>query len=147
MARSGDLEIELPSGQIRRVVEPEVIRSHHRRQRYRLYSPLRELLDASWPSETSVPSGPAAEAAVGATFVPDEKDAREFILAHLAVSGGDSSSELAARYANYLVKTRAARIELPICKVRIEEIARRMYRDGLIGASPLEDGLYLLPKP
>src|SRR5207249_3574321 len=37
LARSGDLEIELPGGQARRLSETEVIESHHRRQRFQAH--------------------------------------------------------------------------------------------------------------
>jgi hypothetical protein len=44
LARSGDLEIELPAGQSRRVTEREVIESHHRQGRYATAALLREVL-------------------------------------------------------------------------------------------------------
>ena len=137
MARSGDLEVEWPPGQTRPVSEPEVIRSHQRRRRYHRYSPLRDLWGAAMPEEAEGPP----------PFTPDEKDAREFILGRLAASGAQSSATLAEQYAAYLGKTRSARVAVPACKAAIEEVARHMDRDGLIGAAAREDGLYLLPRP
>jgi hypothetical protein len=43
-ARSGDLEVELPGGQLRPVTEREVIASHQRRGRYAAHPLLRQLL-------------------------------------------------------------------------------------------------------
>ena len=47
MARSGDLEIETPSGEPRRLREADVIASHHRQDRYRTQPLLRQLTDAA----------------------------------------------------------------------------------------------------
>ena len=44
MALSGDLEIDLPGGEIRRVTEAEVVASHHRGDRYTAHVLLRPLL-------------------------------------------------------------------------------------------------------
>jgi hypothetical protein len=61
LARSGDLEIELPSGQSRRVSEKEAIESHHRQGRYPAAPLLREVLNAG--PEAPAPAGPAPEGA------------------------------------------------------------------------------------
>lgn len=61
LARSGDLEIELPGGQTHRVSEEEVIQSHHRQRRYLAHPLLRLLLGEEFPAphalSTAVVSG------------------------------------------------------------------------------------------
>lgn len=44
MARSGELEVDLPGGQVRPITEPEVIRSHQRQGRYLACTLLRQIL-------------------------------------------------------------------------------------------------------
>jgi hypothetical protein len=43
-ARSGDLELDLPGGEVRRLAEDEVVASHHRQNRYRRHPLLGQLL-------------------------------------------------------------------------------------------------------
>ncbi len=50
MARSGELEVDLPGGQVRPITEPEVIRSHHRQGRYLASALLRQILTGA-PAE------------------------------------------------------------------------------------------------
>jgi hypothetical protein len=142
MARSGDLEVEVRPGQTRRVTEEEVIESHHRRQRYLHFPTLRELLlgeSSNRGTDHPARSRPAPEPMV----LPDERDGREFILAQLAKTSGESIQELAAQYADYLKIAKKVRLDLPTCKNRVEEIARKLHEEGRIRASARGDGLYL----
>ena len=138
MARSGDLEVEARPGQARPVTEKEVIASHHRRRRYLQFPTLRELLLGDSSDDAEAPAAP--EPAAG---LPDERDGREFILAQLSLTPGESSQELAARYADYLKTTKKVRLDLPTCRSRVEEIARKLHQEGRIRASARDDGLYL----
>lgn len=58
-ARSGDLEIDLPGGPVRRVTEQEVIASHHRRRRFAAHPLLGLLLGAPDPAADGRPVEPA----------------------------------------------------------------------------------------
>lgn len=139
MARSGDLEVEERPGRARPVTEAEVIASHHRCRRYLQFPTLRELL----LGESSEGAAAAPAAPGPAAGLPDERDGREFILAQLSLTPGESSQELAARYADYLKTTKKVRLDLPTCRSRVEEIARKLHQEGRIRASTRADGLFL----
>ncbi len=139
MARSRDLEVEAQPGRARPVTEREVIASHHRRRRYLQFPTLCELLlGESAGGAADAPAAPAPAAGL-----PDERDGREFILAQLSLTPGESSQELAARYADYLKTTKKVRLDLPTCRNRVEEIARKLHQEGRIRASTRGDGLFL----
>ncbi len=143
MARSGDLEVEVQPGRPRRVTEGEAIASHHRRQRYLHFPTLRELLLGE-PSNRGTDHPAESRGTPGATAgLPDERDGREFILARLSMTPGESSQELAAQYAAYLRTAKKVRLDLPTCQSRVEEIARKLHEEGRIRASARGDGLYL----
>lgn len=144
LARSGDLEIELPGGQSRRVGEQEVIDSHHRCDRFRAHPLLRLLLtleEVGAAPPTPPPPAPGRPNGVAA----DGKDLREFIMGQLGMTMGASSKELAVKYEAYLLR-KQVRLEGKDCKEKLEEAARQMHQDGLIAATPHDDYLYLLLK-
>ncbi|HXG11817.1 MAG TPA: ATP-binding protein [Gemmataceae bacterium] len=174
LARSGDLEVELPGGRPRRVTEGEVIESHHRRQRYRGHPLLRLVLEPEPDRAAEVGERPALAGRFGSApgccagaehhdasgipsapptpppdrpngFVADEKDLREFIMGRLAIMMGASSHELAVQYQDYL-RRKQVELELPVCKARLEEVARKMHQDGLLHATPFDDNLSLMKK-
>ncbi|MBV8558917.1 MAG: hypothetical protein JO116_25535, partial [Planctomycetaceae bacterium] len=89
MAKSGDLEIEVPRGTIRPVTEAEVVASHHRQDRYRRHPLLRPLL-------TEAPS--KAKEKKTETIKLDEKDVKQFVMAQLAWQMGSTVYALAKGY-------------------------------------------------
>jgi hypothetical protein len=146
LARAGDLEIELPGGQARRVHEEEVIASHHRCRRYQAHPLLALLLQAGPPAE---PPSPPPEEPVTVKPLdngsPSDKDLREFIMGRLAITMGASSQELAVQYQDYLSRKQIA-WELPACKARLEAAAQQLHADGLVHATPFDDNLWLMKK-
>lgn len=143
LARAGDLEIELPGGQARRVSEQEVLASHFRRQRYRAQPLLRLLLEPEPAAPAPQPDAVAPPPSNG--LVPDEKDTREFIMGRLAITMGTSSRELAVQFQDYL-RHRQVDQALTECKAWLEEVARKMHAEGLVHATPFDDNLSLMRK-
>ena len=85
MARSGDLEIELPPGTIRPVSDAEVVASHHRKDRYRAHPLLR-------PRLTEEPPPTPAVAAAGPSLAGKVKeDASE---AEAPLANGEAAEEV-----------------------------------------------------
>jgi hypothetical protein len=137
MAVSGDLEIDWPGGQIRRVTETEVIASHHRGDRYAAHALLRPLLGvAGRQPPQPEPSKPSF----------NEQDARQFIMAQLALTPGASSHEVAVKYVEYLKSTKRPPLQVAACKPLLEGVARTLHQEGLVNVTPSEDGLFLLPR-
>ncbi|HMC63571.1 MAG TPA: DUF87 domain-containing protein, partial [Gemmataceae bacterium] len=143
LARSGDLEIELPGGQARRVSETEVIESHHRRQRYQAHPLLCQLL----AEQGSVAEPPAAEGTDVENGSVSDDDLRQFIVDRLAGTRGASSNELMVQYHRHLEQVRQVRCELPACKSRLEEVAKQLHSEGQVIATPHDDCLFLTPRP
>lgn len=134
-ARSGDLEVQLANGQNQTVIEPEVIASHHRKDRYRKHPLLVELLtEASEP--ISPPSPPPSL---------DKEDVQQFIVAQLALTMGSSSVEIAKKYA--ACGKLGNDFSFDKLKDQMEEIAQAMHTAGVIHATPMEEYLYLLMNP
>jgi hypothetical protein len=148
LARSGDLEIELPGGNQRRVSEAEVVASHHRQGRY-LAHPL--LLVLLTPTGTQPPVPPPAKPSPNGAAPPDklseaeEQDLRQFLMGRLGITMGSSSRELAIQYRDYLQNKKIV-LDADTCKGRIEESARRLHAEGLLQATPHDDFLYILMK-
>jgi hypothetical protein len=142
LARSGDLEIELPGGRTRRVSEQEVVDSHHRQQRYLAHPLLRLLLTEG---ASPAPKVPVPDSNGRNGFVPDDKDLREFIMARLGLTMGSSSNELATHYQEYL-RHKQVQVDLAVCKSRLEEAAKQLHQAGKLNATPHDDYLYLLSK-
>jgi hypothetical protein len=142
LARSGDLEVEIPGAEARRIGEAEVIESHVRQGRFPAHPLLGPLLTNAPP----VPA-PAAETAPAALIdqADDaERDRREFIMGRIGITMGCSSMELAVLYQEYLRQKQQEPPALEECRARLEETARRLHGDGLINATPHDDYLYLL---
>jgi hypothetical protein len=139
LARSGDLEVELPGGFTRPVLEKEVIESHLRRQCYLAHPLLKLLLTGEMPTEKREAR---EESLVRET---DDQDLRQFIMGRLAISMGISSKELAVQYQAYL-KIKEIDLALAVCKARLETAARRLHQEGKVNATPHDDYLYLLLK-
>jgi hypothetical protein len=142
MARSGDLEIELPGGRSQRVTEAEVIASHQRQRRYLAHPLLRLLLTTE---ETPAAASSAAEAPEANGFAGWERDVRDFIMGRLGMIMGTSSTELAILYQEYL-KGKQVTLDQAECKARLEEVARSLHQEGRINATPHDDFLYLAPR-
>jgi hypothetical protein len=146
MAQSGDLEIELPGGQVQRVSREEAIASHHRQGRYAA-QPLLALLLGQVPpkpeqqaaAKTSPPPRPGS-------FTLDRPDVEQVIMSRLALMPGATSHELTIYYVEYLKKKQQVAVEPEVCRPQLEAIARSMHDQGLVHATPTEDGLYLLPR-
>jgi hypothetical protein len=144
LARSGDLEVELPGGESRRVGEAEVIESHLRQGRLPAHPLFNQILvEAPVPAlpPTALPqvdSCPADDTSAA------ERDLREFIMGRIGMTMGCSSMELAVQYRDYLNQKQQEPPELDACRARLEETARRMHGDGLLNATPHDDYLYLL---
>jgi hypothetical protein len=132
MAKSGDLEIELPRGSIRPVTEKEVIASHHRQDRYRKHPLLWHLL-------TEEP--PPADTKVGKTVKLNEKDVRQFVMAHLAWQMGSTAHALAK---GYVAVMPAPKVAPEVAWPEVKGIAERMHAEGLVHATPQDDDLFLL---
>jgi hypothetical protein len=89
MAKSGDLEIDVPPGKIHPVAEDEVIASHHRRDRYRGHPLLRPLLTEEPPNpELTPPEPPPLNA----------QDVRQYVMAQLAWMMGTTMQAIAKGY-------------------------------------------------
>jgi hypothetical protein len=153
LAKSGDLEIELPAGRSRRVAEPEVVASHLRQQRYSGHPLLRLLLDSGQTpapahkplTEPATPVPVPVEEPMGNGLQLDIQDLRQFIMGRLAITMGASSNELAVQYRDYLLR-KQVQLGLDVCKSRLEEVARGLHQEGHINATPHDDYLYLLSK-
>jgi hypothetical protein len=158
MAVSGDLEVDLPGGQTRKVTEQEVIESHHRRRRYQDHPLLGELVTRqsvgrAQPAEgsTGVESGPSPQGSpsdqdrgkVREFLASQEREARSFIMAQLALRSGLSSNELADSYVQHLGATRHIHLDPGLVKAGLLEVARKMCQEGLIKSSPFDGGLLL----
>lgn len=155
LAKSGDLEIELPAGRSRRVAEAEVVASHLRQQRYSRHPLLKVLLDSEQkPTPTHQPLAEVVPPALspvpprgpienGSQF--DIQDLRQFIMGRLAITMGASSNELAVQYQEYLAR-KNVKMALEVCKARVEEVARGLHQEGHLNATPHDDYLYLLNK-
>jgi hypothetical protein len=141
MARAGDLEVETGPGLRRAVAEEEVIAAHHRAGRYLAHPLLRELLGGPIiPWSALAPPSPVAPAAL------DEQDARQFLVAKVALSSGPVSvAELAGRYvAEHSGNGRPA-LEVASCAAALEQVARQLAAEGMVQATPGENGLMLAP--
>jgi hypothetical protein len=132
MARSGDLEIEWPGSQTRKLTEQEVIESHYRRQRYHAYSPLRQLLAAE-----QVEASPTADRSPP---LPEDREVRQFIMGQLALHAGLSSQKLAEAYLSSAQGATSGTAELIRWQAHLESIARRMQHQGLIEVSDRDGG-------
>lgn len=155
LAKSGDLEIELPAGRSRRVAEMEVVASHLRQQRYSRHPLLKVLLD---PEQKPTPTHQPLDEPVPPALSPvpargpiengsqlDIQDLRQFIMGRLAITMGASSNELAVQYQEYLAR-KDVKLELEMCKARLEEVARGLHQEEHLNATPHDDYLYLLSK-
>jgi len=132
MARSGDLEIELPSGSPRAVTEEEVVASHHRKDRYRSHPVLRPLL-------TEEPLQIVSEKRELVQL--DEKDVRQYLMAQLAWMMGSTASAITKGYIGVVKTVKISEVDAwPQVKI----IAGRMHAEGLIHATPHDDDLFLL---
>lgn len=148
LAKSGDLEIELPAGRSRRVAEAEVVASHLRQQRYSRHPLLKVLLDSEQkPTPTHQPLAEVVPPALspvpprgpienGSQF--DIQDQRQFIMGRLAITMGASSNELAVQYQEYLAR-KNVKMALEVCKARVEEVARGLHQEGHLNATPHDD--------
>ncbi len=137
LAKAGDLEVELPSGQRRAVTEEEVVASHHRRGRYLAQPLLAELLGGSRGDRPAAPARPAPESAPPL----NESGVRQFIMAQVALHGPVSLDELSRGYA--LQQGRAP--DPSAWWAQLREIATRMAGDGLIRTVHGENGPVLAP--
>lgn len=148
MARSGDLEIDLPAGEVRRVTEAEVVASHHRCDRYAAHALLRTLLGA-----TAEPPAKEKDKVIEGTKNPihpdgaaEEQDARQFIAAQLGLTFGASGHELAVKYADYLKATKRPTRDLAACLALIKRVALTMHAAGEVQVTPLGDDIHVMPR-
>ena len=147
MARSQDLEIDLPNGQTRQVTEQEVVASHHRCDRYAAHVLLRPLLgklDEFLPPPKE--SGNKADTSTPAPLPSEEQDVRQFITAQLALIPGASSHELVIKYLDYRKITKRPPLDPLACKALLEAVARGLHETGHVQVTPTADGLFLLPR-
>ncbi len=132
MARSGDLEIELPGSVIRAVGVEEVVASHHRRDRYRAHPLLHPLLTEDGPiDDVKPPPLPC----------PPDADLRQYILAQLAWQMGSTAKAIAASYAKGMAPPR---LEVERAWECVKTVATSMHGEGLIHANPWDADLYLI---
>jgi hypothetical protein len=143
LARSGDLDIELPGGMSRRVAEQEVIESHLRCGRYLAHPLLRLLLRGTEPAQAQSAPAPPVPAANGPA--PNDADLRQFLVGRLAVTVESSGNKLAAEYQDYLGR-KGVQLALEACRARVEEAAWRLHQERLLTATLQDDGLYLRSK-
>jgi hypothetical protein len=133
MARSGDLEIEVPRGTIRPVSETEVIASHHRRDRFRQHPLLRPLLTEEPPSPG--PVGP------GLPRILEVDRVRQYIMAQLAWRMGSTAQALAKGFAEEMPGPKPTPDEV---WDQFKAIAGKMHAEGLLHATPHDNDLFLL---
>jgi hypothetical protein len=146
LARSGDLEIELPGGQAWRVSEAEVHESHRRQSRYSAHSLLRLLLEPPTPSTAAAaPAATPAAAETPAATPADDGQLRQFILDRLAITLFASSKELTAHYQEQQ-RIRQHESGLELCKTQLEGAAKQLHQEGVISATPQDDYLMLVLK-
>jgi hypothetical protein len=142
MARAGDLEVETAPGQRRAVTEEEVIAAHHRAGRYLAHPLLRELLGGP------IAPAPAAAPAPPAAVVPadlDVQDARQFLMAKVALSGPVSVEELATLFVAERSGNGRPVLDVRGCAAALEQVARRLAAEGKLQATSGEHGLTLAP--
>jgi hypothetical protein len=135
-ARAGDLEAELPFGQLQRVSEAEVIDSHRRHGRYREHPLLRELLGDEAPPAAP---GPDPLAAVS------EQALREFLVSQAALAEGMSLPEAANLFASRLSTDGRPGVDGSRCLPRLRQVAAQMVKDGKLVLTP-EEMLHRLPR-
>jgi hypothetical protein len=127
-ARSGDLDLEMPSGQAHLVSEQDVIDSYHRHDRFRAHPLLRELLgEAAAPSPS--PTKPAGKDLLAG--VPDTA-IREFLVAQAALEDGVALTTVAERYAGRLAAGGEEVVDVAGCLARLRQVAARMAGDHLL---------------
>jgi hypothetical protein len=139
-ARSGDLEIELPGGQTRRVTEAEVVAAQLRQQCYQAHPLLRMLLTEDVPPPPELGAGLSSPPPPP----PEDQDLRQFIMGRLAITMGASSHELATQYQDYLKRVHDTDREVSVCRSRLEEVARQLHQEGKLQATPHDDYFFLL---
>jgi hypothetical protein len=132
MAKSGDLEIEIPPGTIRPVVEAEVIASHHRRDRYRKHPLLRPLLTEDPPPVVIVKPDAATL---------DEKGVRQYVMAQLAWMMGSTGQAVTKGYVGVMP---APKLTPEAAWPQVKAIVERMHVEGLVHATPQDNDLFLL---
>lgn len=132
MAKSGDLEVEIPPGTNRPVSDAEVVASHHRRDRFRGHPLLRPLLTED---PLPVEPGPPDKVAL------DEAAVRQYVMAQLAWQMGSTAFALAKGYVGMIA---AQGVTAEAAWPRLKTIAEGMHADGLVHAQPLDNDLYLL---
>ena len=137
MAKSGDLEVEAPRGTIRAVSDAEVVASHHRKDRFRGHRLLRPLLTEEPPPKV------VETKQVIKKFELDEKDVRQFVMAHLAWKMGSTAQAVAK---GYVAAMPAPRVSHEVAWPQVKAIAERMHTEGLVHATPNDDDLFLLLK-
>jgi hypothetical protein len=140
------------------VSEHEVVASHQRKDRHGAHPLLRKLLATDQAGQGPGPavgnngSPPQAEAAGNGRPAPverpalDELDLCQFIIAQLGQTPEASSQVLALKYVEYVHATRRVQVDVAACQPRLEAVARKMHRVGLVHATPGTDGLYLLSR-
>jgi hypothetical protein len=121
LARSGDLEVLLPSGERRPLTATEVIASHHRRKRYLGQRVLAELLGGL--RDQAPPTSTAPIPAV------NETDARQFIMAQVGIRERVSLDELSRIYAE---QHGGASPDIRGYRAQLAPIAGRLSETGLI---------------
>jgi hypothetical protein len=141
MARAGDLEVEAGPGQRRAVNEEEVIAAHHRAGRYLAHPLLRELLGGPIAPAPAAPTPPAAVTPAAL----DVQDARQFLMAKVALSGPISVDDLAGLFVAERSGNGRPLLEVRGCAAALEQVARRLAAEGKLQATPGENGLMLAP--
>jgi hypothetical protein len=121
LARSGDLEVLLPSGERRPLTAAEVIASHHRRNRYLSQRVLGELLGG--PREEAPPANTAPTPPVTETY------ARQFIMAQVGIRERVSLDELSRIYAE---QHGGPSPDVRAYRAQLGPIAGRLAETGLI---------------
>lgn len=140
LARSQDLEVELPGGSARRISEAEVLGSATRCEPFERHPLLRLLLAETLPE----PIRPAMPAAIppARPAVSQTQLITDFIKGKLGLTLGAHTRELAAA----LKAEAMPQAEESVCKSLLEQVARDLHHQGHVQATPLDEGLYLMPR-
>jgi hypothetical protein len=138
-ARSGDLAVLLPAGDLRLVTVTEALSSLNRLGKYVANPLLRSLAAGDSPSARPE-TDDAGEAEIEIRPFADG-DLRKFILAQLALTMGMTASGLATRFAE------ERNIDSPLrggLKASMISVAMQMHKEKLLYATPCDDDLSLL---
>jgi GTPase SAR1 family protein len=128
-ARVGDLEVDHPRGQSRKIIEAEAVESLHRQGKFAESPLLRELL-----TEEIVEPPPPPKRKV------NEKRAKETIIANLSWRLCLTSHQITKEF---IQVEHLESVEFESVHMQIKEVAQSMHAQGLLHATAVKEGLYL----